>query len=159
MNPSAELSRHLKQVYFGGNWTSSNLRTNLADVSWQQAVTKVGSFNTIAALVFHIGYYIRVVAAVLEGKPLNASDKVSFDVPEIHSQQDWEELLAPFWTDAYRLAELIDKLPQENLGESFSDEKYGTYYRNLQGLIEHTHYHLGQIALLKKIIQKDSAIR
>ncbi|HAI83731.1 MAG TPA: DUF1572 domain-containing protein, partial [Chitinophagaceae bacterium] len=29
----------------------------------------------------------------------------------------------------------------------------GTYYRNILGLIEHTHYHLGQIALIKKIIR------
>ena len=31
-------------------------------------------------------------------------------------------------------------------------EKYGNYFRNLTGIIEHLHYHLGQIVLIKKLI-------
>jgi hypothetical protein len=30
------------------------------------------------------------------------------------------------------------------------EEKYGSVLRNIMGVIEHTHYHLGQIVLLKK---------
>jgi len=47
---------------------------------------------------------------------------------------------------------LIEQLPEAKLGEIFSEEKYGTYYRNIHGIIEHTHYHLGQIVLIKKIL-------
>ena len=35
----------------------------------------------------------------------------------------------------------------------FGNEKYGTYYENIQGVIEHLHYHLGQIVVVKKIIR------
>ena len=49
---------------------------------------------------------------------------------------------------------LIKQLPDEKLQEDFVDKKYGSYYRNIHGIIEHTHYHLGQIGMLKKIIQK-----
>ena len=49
-------------------------------------------------------------------------------------------------------AQLVERLPQETLWEDFTDKKYGTYYRNLHGIIEHTHYHLGQILIIKKII-------
>jgi hypothetical protein len=34
----------------------------------------------------------------------------------------------------------------------FWDEKYGNYYTNVQAVIEHCHYHLGQVVLIKKII-------
>ena len=37
--------------------------------------------------------------------------------------------------------------------KEFFHEKYGNYYRNLHGVIEHAHYHLGQIALIKKMFQ------
>jgi hypothetical protein len=50
-------------------------------------------------------------------------------------------------------AQLVEKFPEERLDEPFYDPKYGNYYRNLMVVIEHSYYHLGQIALLKKLIQ------
>ena len=74
------------------------------DVTWQQAVTKVHSFNTIAALVYHINYYVSVTLKVLQGGPLDGHDKYSFDLPPIQSQEDWERLLNKTWTDAEAFA-------------------------------------------------------
>jgi hypothetical protein len=81
MNLTAQIAKHFKDVHFGGNWTSVDLKQTLADVTWQQATTKVYSFNTIAALVYHINYYVSVVTKVLKQEPLNAHDKYSFDLP------------------------------------------------------------------------------
>ena len=152
MNITAQIAKHVREVHFGGNWTSSNLRDSLAGLTWQEATRKIYSFNTIAALVFHMNYYVSAILKVLEGEPLNAHDKYSFDLPPIVSQEDWEKLLDKTWTDAEHFASLVEQLPESKLGETFSDEKYGNYYRNIHGVIEHTHYHLGQIVLIKKIL-------
>lgn len=154
MNLTAQIAKHFREVHFGDNWTSSNLKDALAGVSWQQAVTKVDSLNTIAALVYHINYYVSAVLKVLQGEPLTASDKYSFDLPPITSDEDWQRLLDKLWTDAENFAAMIEQLPDSQLDEIFVDEKYGTYYRNLQGIIEHTHYHLGQIVLIKKLVSQ-----
>ncbi len=151
MHLTAQIAKHLRDVHFGGNWTSSNLKDSLDGVTWQQATMQVHSFNTIARLVFHSNYYISAVLKVLQGELLNASDKYSFDHPPILCQQDWEDLLDKTWTDAENFAGLIEQLPEPTLWEPFSDGKYGNYYRNLQGIVEHCHYHLGQIVLIKKI--------
>jgi uncharacterized damage-inducible protein DinB len=151
---STHLSKHLREVYFGGNWTSVNLRDSLSGVSWQQAITKPGSLNSILALVYHINYYITAVTRVLQDEPLNASDKFSFDHPAIQSEEDWQNLLNKTWKEAENFADLIEELPDSKLWENFDDGKYGNYYRNIQGIIEHTHYHLGQIVLIKKLIQQ-----
>lgn len=151
-NLPATIAGQLRQFYFGGNWTSVNLKDVLADVSWQQAIAKVNSFNTIAALVYHINYYVCAVQNMLLGEPLHASDKFSFDLPRIESEEDWQKLLEKTWSDADTFAGLIGQLADERLGEDFADGKYGTYYRNLTGIIEHAHYHLGQIVLIKKMI-------
>lgn len=124
----------------------------MADVTWQQAAKQVYSFNTIATLVYHTSYYISAVSNVLHGNPLDAHDKYSFDHPPIHSQDDWENLLDKTWRDVENFAGLIEQLPESKLEETFADEKYGNYYRNLHGIIEHTHYHLGQIVLIKKML-------
>jgi hypothetical protein len=152
MNLSEQIAKHFRGIYFGGNWTAVNLKESLADTTWQQATTKVFSLNTIATLVFHMNYYVSAVLKVLQGSPLDAHDKYSFDHPSIQSQEDWEKLLNKTWTDAENFANLIEQLPESKLGETFSDEKYGGYYRNLHGIIEHCHYHLGQIVLIKKIL-------
>jgi len=152
MNLPQQIAKHFRDVHFGGNWTSVNLKETLADVSWQQAVTKVHDLNTIAALVYHINYYTSAVLKVLQGETLNASDKFSFDLPPIHTQTDWENLLDKTWADAENFAMLIEQLPENRFSEIFTDEKYGNYYRNIAGIIEHMHYHLGQIVIIKKLL-------
>lgn len=147
-----QIARHFREIHFGGNWTDSNLKDHLADVTWQQATTQVYSFNTIAALVYHMNYYVSAVLKVLQGAPLNARDKYSFDLPPILSQEDWEKLLDKTRTDAENFATLIEQIPESKLWENLADEKYGNYYRNIHGIIEHTHYHLGQIVLVKKML-------
>jgi hypothetical protein len=155
MGLAAQIAKQFREVHYGSNWTGVNLKDTLKDVTWQQATTKVYSFNTIAALVFHINYYVSAALKVLQGEPLNAHDKYSFDLPPILSQEDWENLLDKFWTDAESFAALIEPFPDSKLLENFSDGKYGNYYRNLTGVIEHTHYHLGQVVLVKKMVLQD----
>lgn len=152
MSLNAQIAQHLREVHFGGNWTSSSLKGNLEGVSWQQATAKFGSLNSIAALVYHMNYFVDAVLKVMQGKPLDAHDKFSFDLPPIQSQEDWDSLLSKTWADAENLALLIEQMPESRLWEDFADAKYGTYYRNLQGIIEHCHYHLGQVVVMKKMI-------
>ena len=152
MNTSTQIAKHLRDVFFGGNWTTVNLKDTLADVSWEQATTPVYSFNSIATLAYHMTYYVTAVLKVLEGGSLNASDKLSFTHPPIACQEDWLQMQDRMWAEAKQFAALIGQLPEDKLFEDFTDPKYGNYYRNFSGIIEHTHYHLGQIVLIKKII-------
>ncbi len=147
-----QIAKHFRDVHFGGNWTCSNLRDNLKDISWEQAITKVHSFNTIATLVFHVNYFVSAAMEVLEGRALNANDKFSFDHPPINSAEDWQRMLDKTLVDAEKFAVLLETLPESRLWENFEQEKYGNYYRNIHGIIEHTHYHLGQIAIIKKLV-------
>lgn len=152
MKTTLQIAKHFRDVHFGGNWTSVNLKDTLSDINWQQAVTKVHDLNTIAVLVFHINYYVSVITKVLQGEPLNAHDRYSFDLPPIANEEDWQSLVHKALTDAERMAAFIEELDDSMLNNDFAAPQYGNYYRNLTGVIEHTHYHLGQIVLIKKIL-------
>lgn len=154
MTSAKQIAKHFREVYFGSNWTAVNLKDTLADVTWQQAITKVHNLNTIAALVFHINYYVTPVLKVLQGGSLNASDKFSFDLQPITTVDDWQKLVTKALTEAELFAAQVETLDDNKLFEDFEDPKYGNYFRNLIGIIEHTHYHLGQIILIKKIINE-----
>lgn len=150
------LAKHIREVHFGGNWTWVNLKQTLEDVSLEQATKKIYSCNTIAALTYHINYYVNAIMNVLRGTPMNAHDKYSFDVPALNTEEEWQALRDKVLREAEQIAILTEQLPDEKLPEIFVEEKYGSYNRNLLGLIEHTHYHLGQIVILKKIIEQET---
>jgi uncharacterized damage-inducible protein DinB len=155
MSHIKHITKHFKDVFFGGNWTASNLKDTLAEVTWQQAIHKIEDFNTIADLTFHINYYVEGTKEVFSGGKLIIRDKYSFDSPEISTQKEWEKLKTRVFESVIQFTDSINNLSEEKLWENFEDEKYGNYYRNLNGIIEHTHYHLGQIVILKKLIQKE----
>lgn len=154
MTLKEQIAKHFSDVFFGGNWTSVNLRDTLADINWEEATTRVFDLNTIATLVFHMNYYVENVLKVLKGAPLNASDKLSFNVPAINNEIDWQKLVDKTFVDAKLFAEEIKSMEEDKFFKIFIDPKYGDYYRNLHGIVEHTHYHLGQIVLLKKILRQ-----
>ncbi|MEO7175098.1 MAG: DinB family protein [Saprospiraceae bacterium] len=152
MTQTQQIAKHLRDVYFGGNWTTVNYRTQLTDVNWQQATEQVHGFNSIATLVHHTHYYIAVQRGVLLGGPLVGKDSESFEHPPISSESDWQDMLENVWKDVEEFAQLIEQMPDDKLMEPFTDIKYGNYFRNMHGMIEHLHYHLGQIVLIKKMI-------
>ncbi|WP_261510726.1 DinB family protein [Chryseobacterium paludis] len=153
MSSVIQLSKRFREVLLDGFWiANTNFKDQLSDVTWEQATTKVGSLNTIAALTFHIDYYIAGIVNVFESGDLEIRDQFSFDLPPIESQKDWEELLNKLWLDSERFATLLEQMPDAKLDEVFADEKYGTYRRNIDGMIEHSYYHLGQITLIKKLM-------
>jgi hypothetical protein len=155
MTPSTQLSKHFREAFFGGNWCTVSLKPVLADVTWQEAATQVHSFNTILNLTYHIGYYVTAIQKVLQGGPLDAHDKFSYDHPPVHSDKDWQDLQNRLWEEVEAMAALIEQLPEEKLWQDFADPKYGIYFRNLFGVIEHTHYHLGQVVLIKKLVKEN----
>jgi uncharacterized damage-inducible protein DinB len=153
MKLSTQLANHFRQIYFGGNWTSVNLKQMLEDVTLEEATRQLADLNTILRLAYHIHYYVAAVTKVLQGGPLDAKDALSFNHPPVNTEAEWQSFLTQMWEEAANFALLIEKLPDEAISQIFIEEKYGTYYRNLQGIIEHTHYHLGQITIIKKLLR------
>jgi len=153
MSLASQLAKRFREVLLDGLWiANTNFKDQLSAVTWEQAVTKVDSLNTIAMLTFHIHYYIAGVLNVLKGGDLEIKDQFSFDLPPIESEEQWQDLLNRLWTDSEKLASLVEQIPDDKLDEVFVDEKYGTYRRNIDGMIEHSYYHLGQITLIKKML-------
>lgn len=152
MNIPQQIAKHLRDVFFGKNWTCSTLKEHIEDITLEQATKQVGGLNSIFTLLNHLAYYLPAQINVLEGKPLKASDAESFILPNIENEEAWMNYKNSIYANAEKLALLIEALPEERLLENFEQEKYGNYYKNLTGMIEHTHYHLGQIVMLKKLI-------
>ena len=147
-----ELATRFREVILNGTWiANTNYKHQLDGLDWQLATKKVENFNTVALLAQHIHYYIKGINNVFKGGTLDIRDAYSFDFPELQSQQEWEGFLQKFWKDTEEFASHVELMPDEKLEADFVDVKYGSYRRNIDAMIEHAYYHLGQIVLLKKM--------
>lgn len=151
MKNTQQIASRFREVILNGTWiANTNYKDQLTRLDWEIATKKFHTFNTIAVLSQHIHYYISGILNVLNGGTLDIRDQFSFDFPNIESQQDWENFLTKFWNDTEEFASLIEQMSDEKLNAVFVDVKYGTYQRNIDAMIEHAYYHLGQIVLIKK---------
>ncbi|PIF33357.1 hypothetical protein CLU81_3961 [Flavobacterium sp. 9] len=154
MKNTLEIANRFREIILNGTWVANtNYKDQLTNLDWKIATTPIKNLNTIAILAQHIHYYINGINIVFKGGNLDIKDKFSFDFPPINSQEEWDFFLSKFWKDSEEFAALIEQMPDEKLEQGFVDEKYGTYKRNIEAMIEHSYYHLGQIVLLHKMIK------
>jgi uncharacterized damage-inducible protein DinB len=157
MNRSEEISKRLREVFLNGLWiANTNYKEQLLKLDWEQAVTKFENLNSIAALTYHINYYLSGILNVFKGGNLEIHDKYSFDLPSIASEKDWELLRESLFENAALFARYVENMSDEKLDEIFVAEKYGSYVRNIEGVIEHSYYHLGQVSLIVKLLGKNN---
>lgn len=61
-------------------------------------------------------------------------------------------LIDEFLVNAEKFANHVETLDESTLESPFVDIKYGSYERNIEGVIEHSYYHLGQVAIIRKMV-------
>jgi len=153
MTHSGYLASRLREVLLNGTWiANTNCSDQIQHYPWMLAIRQVSNLNSVALLTFHLNYYLKGLLHVLNGGQLEIRDKFSFDMPPITSEDDWKELVRSFLMHAEAFAQKVEELPDALLDEPFTDEKYGTYLRNIEGVIEHSYYHLGQMVLIRKLL-------
>lgn len=155
MNRSTSLANRLREVLLDGHWiANTNFKEQLENISWDRAIQKVDTLNTIAALTFHVNYYLGGLIKVFNGGKLEISDKYSYDLPAIQSEAEWQQLLKEFLANAEMFCRHVDGMQDSQLDQPFVQEKYGSYQRNIEAVIEHSYYHLGQISLIRKMVEE-----
>jgi hypothetical protein len=153
MTRNFAIANRLREVLLNGKWiANTNFKEQLLNVSWKQAIQKVDNLNTIALLTYHLNYYLAGLLNFFKSGKLEIRDKYSFDLPEIKSEGDWNALVNDFLNNAEMFAKQVEQMDESLLDQPFADEKYGSYLRNIEGVIEHSYYHLGQVSLIRKMI-------
>jgi hypothetical protein len=155
MTLNEQLAKQLKDLFLSGQWigTDLNLKAQLQDVDISMANAKYESLNTIAILAFHLNYYLEGMIKVFKSGSLDIRDQYSYDMTPITSQVEWDTMRDNVFRNAEYFVYLVEQMPTSQLQDAFTDEKYGTYLRNILGMLEHSYYHLGQIVLIKKLLK------
>jgi hypothetical protein len=153
MARNKDLADRVREVLISGHWIANvNFREIIESLDKEQATTRIADLNTIALLTFHLNYYLAGLINVFKGGSLDIRDKYSFDLPEVRSEDHWKALVSEFISNAGIFADWVENMDETILDQPFVDPKYGTYQRNIEGIIEHSYYHLGQASLIRKMI-------
>jgi hypothetical protein len=156
MTRNITIATRLREVLLNGHWiANTNYKEQIQNLNWQQVIQKIDTLNTIAALTYHINYYLEGLLNAFGNGKLEISDKYSFNLPPIHSEADWNKLVTDFLDNSEKFANQVEKMNDSIFDQPFIDEEYGSYLRNIEGVIEHSYYHLGQISLIKKMITQN----
>jgi len=153
MNIAEHIARHLRDVYAGQNWTEVNLQDTLEDITYEEASQLTpASVNTIAGLVHHLAFWNRVMAQRMAGIRVEIPESNGYDNSPLLEAGQWQHLKKECFQTGEALAHVISVLPTARLEQEILPG-YPTAYKSLQGCVEHVHYHLGQIVLLKQLIR------
>jgi len=154
MTRSKSIAARVQEVLLDGRWiANTNVQNEISQITWQESIQKVYELNSIASLTFHLNYYLNGLLHAFETGKIEMHDKYSFDLPLIDEQKDWDSLVNSFLNNARLFIRKIEEFNDDFLDQYFIDKKYGTNLRNIEGVIEHSYYHLGQIVLIRKLIQ------
>jgi uncharacterized damage-inducible protein DinB len=156
MGLSETIVKRLRELFLDGHWiTNTNYKEILTDTTKDEAIAKISDLNSLAELTYHVNYYLSGLNNVFNGGALEIRDKYSFDITPIETEEDWQRLVLDLINNAEAFINHVSSMSEENLHGPFIVEKYGSYLRNIEGVIEHAYYHLGQMVIIKKMIRRN----
>ena len=147
------IAQHLIDVHEGNNWTEVSLAGILNDITLEEAITLTSaSPNTIASLLHHITFWNRVMVQRIQGNTVTIDEHNGFTLPPLQTEDAWLKLQVDNNISSHELAVAIVNFDDAKLEQPLVSGG-SSAYKNLQGAVEHVHYHLGQMVILKKLVK------
>jgi len=148
-----EISRLLDQLeraYDGEAWHGMPVRELLDGVTFRTAAARpIAGGHTIWELVAHITYWLDAAARRLGGETVDPTNDEDWPAMPPPSAAAWDAALAALEASHRRLLATVRRLSEADLEGPVPGHDY-TRYVLVQGVLQHTLYHSGQIALLRR---------
>ena len=148
------IADQLRRAFSGDPWHGSPIRDLLEGITGEQAwAHPLPSAHNIWDLVLHIEVYLDVAFKATEGTPMPRLFGTEQDWPTAtdRSASAWTGTMQRLLESCERLAQAIDEFADQRLQDSVPGREYDFYYL-LHGIVQHSLYHAGQIAMLKKAV-------
>jgi len=150
------LKNKMEKVYKGNPWYGSSIKSILKKIDSKTAFTRAGkNIHTIAELVAHMIGWREFMLKRLQGdKNFKMYQKLSFNWERIDNNEKtaWKSLLDALEKNQKEIMATLNKLNDDFLNYPVHQRKYNMEFL-VEGKIQHDIYHLGQISLLRKLIE------
>ena len=140
----------LNRAFVGEAWHGPAVIEILEGVTAQQAAAHpLAGGHSIWELALHLAEWTRAVLRRLRGDPAQLTDAENFPAVADTSGRAWEEVREFIKQAHVELRSAILLLDDSRLDQPII-EGMSSIYVTLHGVIQHSLYHAGQIAILKK---------
>lgn len=142
-----EIANRLDTIYKGEPWFGESFQTKLKNVSEESAFKQpVNNKHSIAEILGHLEYWHKRFALEVQGKTPPEFSEID-NWPDVDSlkKQGWKKLQTSFEKTHH---ELVSQLNAN--GKKVSAD----LLTNLNGMVDHDVYHLGQIGIVKSLVNK-----
>lgn len=150
MSEIERIEDQLRRAYEGPAWHGPSVRELLEGVTAGQAAARpVNGAHSIWEIVLHISAWEEGARRRLDGDRAELTPQEDWPAVSDTSEAAWRKSLDELEAGHRNLRDRIRGLDEARLNEPIL-EGMSSVYVTLHGVIQHSLYHAGQIALLKK---------
>jgi len=157
MSETARIRNQFERAFNGEAWHGPSVLALLDGVTAEQAAAHpIPGAHSIWELTLHIAAWEDACRRRLQGDPAQLSDDENFPPITDKTPSAWEAAKAKLSDVHNRLLETIDATDDARLDQPIinsTETTFSTAYVTLHGGVQHSLYHAGQIAILKKAIE------
>lgn len=146
------IADQLRRAFQGEAWHGPSLKELLTDVTAEHAEAHpLAGGHSIWELVLHITVWTQAAFQATKGVPMPKIVGTPEDWPRVSgsSAQAWDKAVNRMFETGEHLSCAIEQFDDHRLSETVPGRQYDFYYF-FHGNVQHSLYHAGQIAILKK---------
>jgi uncharacterized damage-inducible protein DinB len=154
ISEAARIADQLRRAFDGSAWHGPALLELLDGLDAPTAAARpFENIHSIWELVLHVAVWDKAASVRLGGVKTQPEGEENFPVVPEPTAANWQQAIRQLVRDHHELVETVEKLPDSRLWEQVPGKEYDFYF-NLHGVVQHELYHAGQIALLKKALDR-----
>jgi uncharacterized damage-inducible protein DinB len=151
MNEVERIVDQLQRAFAGEAWHGPAVRQILEGIAAAEAAARpANGAHSIWEIAFHIAAWEGAVRKRLNGERGELSAAEDWPAVTDTSEQAWEQAKARLEQVHQELCDAVAGLDESQLDQPIV-AGMSSVYVNLHGVIQHSLYHAGQMALLKKL--------
>ncbi len=151
MNEVQRIVDQLQRAFAGEAWHGPAVLQILEGITAAQAAARpANGAHSIWEIAFHITAWEGAVRKRLQGERGELSPAEDWPAVTDTSEQAWEETKAKLKQVHQELCDAVAELDESRLDQPIVAGRPSVYV-TLHGVVQHSLYHAGQIALLKKL--------
>ncbi len=156
MDDHTRIVDSLRRTWDGEPWYGPSLRALLADVGPSLAASRpVPGAHSIWEIVRHLSWWTMAVRRRLGGEPVTAAEGEDWPAVTSHESSAWLATLDVLEQSHRAVVAHVAAMPADALTDLVPGQRI-TNAAMLHGLVQHTVYHAGQIALLRRAARGDA---
>lgn len=156
MSEVERIRNQFQRAFDGEAWHGPSVRQLLEGVTAEQAAAHpIPGAHSIWQLTLHIAAWEDACRRRLEGDPAQLTDAEDFPPITDTSESAWENTKLSLTNVHRRLLETLHAIDDSRLDQPIinsAETTFSSTYVTLHGGVQHSLYHAGQIAILKKAI-------